>query len=278
MDGKGRAIAARRLLLALTGLTLLTASPGSARPLRDIPDIAPHDETTCARPALWVVNDADTTIYLFGTIHTHDGRAHWFDHAVRRAFNASDTLVLETLIPTGPIKVKAGTGDGLAVARATMQSARRIGFSTRFGADQVLARAALAEAKPMIGLESFDDQLRMYQSLPTPARPAASAGAAVAQPPSANDGLSPYLRLMVDGWNQGDARPIEAVVGAVQTQSPQAYRRLFADRNTAWADWIARRLDQPGTVFVAVGTGHLVGQDSVQARLAQSGIRSARIS
>jgi uncharacterized protein YbaP (TraB family) len=30
-------------------------------------------------------------------------------------------------------------------------------------------------------------------------------------------------------------------------------------------------------VFVAVGTGHLVGNDSVQARLAASGIRTGRI-
>jgi uncharacterized protein YbaP (TraB family) len=82
---------------------------------------------------------------------------------------------------------------------------------------------------------------------------------------------------MVDGWNRGDARPIEAVVGAVRNQSPEAYRRLFSDRNEAWAKWIAQRLDQPGTVFVAVGTGHLVGSDSVQAKLAQAGVKSARI-
>jgi uncharacterized protein YbaP (TraB family) len=82
---------------------------------------------------------------------------------------------------------------------------------------------------------------------------------------------------MVDGWNRGDARPIEAVVGAVRIQSPAAYRRLFADRNTAWAKWIAKRLDQPGTIFVAVGTGHLVGADNLQAKLAAAGIRTGRI-
>jgi uncharacterized protein YbaP (TraB family) len=82
---------------------------------------------------------------------------------------------------------------------------------------------------------------------------------------------------MVDRWNQGDPGPIEAVVGAVRTQSPEAYRQLFADRNMAWAGWISKRLEQPGTVFVAVGTGHLVGSDSVQAKLAGAGIRTGRI-
>jgi hypothetical protein len=90
------------MLLALFGLPLLIASPSAARaPTEtfegaDLPVSGAHDEASCARPALWVVSDADTIIYLFGTIHTHDGRAHWFDHAVRRAFDASTTLVLET--------------------------------------------------------------------------------------------------------------------------------------------------------------------------------------
>jgi uncharacterized protein YbaP (TraB family) len=82
---------------------------------------------------------------------------------------------------------------------------------------------------------------------------------------------------MVDSWNAGDARPIEAVVGAVRNQSPETHRRLFTDRNAVWADWIARRLEKPGTVFVAVGTGHLVGNDSVQVKLAAAGIQSSRI-
>src|SRR5688500_4433863 len=45
-----------------------------------------------ARPALWVVNDNDTIIYLFGTFHALDGRTNWFDQSVRTAFAASDQL------------------------------------------------------------------------------------------------------------------------------------------------------------------------------------------
>ncbi|GAA4002917.1 TraB/GumN family protein [Sphingomonas humi] len=271
----GWARCARQLLLGLCALPLLTSSPTAARPADPLTEPV-HDQANCARPALWVVSDADTIIYLFGTIHTHDGVAHWFDHAVRRAFDSSSTLVLETLIPTQPVRVAAPAGSGLAVARATLQSARTVGLSPQFGADQVLARAAGAIGKPILGLESFDEQLRMYQSLPSPARPAAPAAAA-AQAPSPDQNVAPYLRTMVDRWNQGDSQPIEAVVGAVRAQSPEAYQRLFADRNAAWAKWIEARLKQPGTVFVAVGTGHLVGSDSVQANLAADGIRSARV-
>lgn len=273
MDRMGWARRARQALVALSGLPLLSAaSPAVAAPI----GATIHDDASCARPALWVVSDADTTIYLFGTIHTHDGRTHWFDHAVRRAFDASSTLVLEVLIPAERPAVVAPEGSGLAIARATLQSARQVGLSVRFGADHVLARAAATVGKPMIGLESFNEQLRMYQSLPSPARPAVTAAAA-AHAPALEQDFAPYLRTMVDGWNMGDARSIEAVVGEVRRQSPEAYRRLFSDRNAAWAQWIAARLNQPGTVFVAVGTGHLVGADSVQAKLAAKGIRTGRI-
>lgn len=269
MERMGWARCARRMLVALSGLTLVTATDAVA----EAPEHAFHDPASCARPALWVVNDADTTIFLFGTVHTHDGTTPWFDHAVRRAFDASSTLVLETLIPSEKPQVIAPQGSGLAAARTAVQSAGRAGLSVRFGADQVLSRAADASGKPTIGLESFAEQLRMYQSLPTPARPVAATAAARAPAPD----VAPALRNMVDRWSIGDAGPIEAVVGAVRSQSPEAYRRLFSDRNEAWAGWIAHRLQQPGIVFVAVGTGHLVGADSVQVKLAAHGIKTARI-
>src|SRR5207237_4374168 len=53
-------------------------------------------------PAMFVVRDADTTIYIFGTFHALDGNADWFNANVRSAFESSSELVLETVIPEGP--------------------------------------------------------------------------------------------------------------------------------------------------------------------------------
>ena len=273
MKETSRARGVRGRLSALLGMTLLGGSllSGSSGAARALEWGSVHDPATCARPALWVVSDADTTIYLFGTIHAHDGRAHWFDHAVRVAFDASDELVLETVVPTVPVTLAAPDAGGLAAARSTIKTARALGMSVQLGADQVLHRAAKAGGKSVVGLEDFAAQIAMYQSL-TPAK------VDVPMPASPPDpAVAPFLRSMVDSWNRGDSRPIEAVVGAVQIQSPDSYRRLFSDRNTLWAKWIGTRLRQPGTVFVAVGTGHLVGRESVQARLALTGIRSARV-
>ena len=60
-----------------------TRRPRRGRPAGRLPD---------ADPALWVVRDADTTIYLFGTFHLLDGRP-WFNDEVKTAFDASSELV-----------------------------------------------------------------------------------------------------------------------------------------------------------------------------------------
>jgi uncharacterized protein len=52
---------------------------------------------------------------------------------------------------------------------------------------------------------------------------------------------------------------------------------MFSDRNAAWAEWVDARLDKPGTVFMAVGAGHLAGKDSVQTFLDRRGIKTERV-
>lgn len=241
-------------------------------------------------PALWVVQDSDTTIFLFGTFHALDSQANWFNRSVRAAFNASDELMLETLVPEDPAELHAvlvrnalsrepRVGEPVvSVGRApafvasagqAMSAGRAIGMSVDNGADAVLRRAANAIGKPVGGLESFEFQLRMFGSLPAPPARASARHAG---------GLGNFLGDMQSAWKRGDNDGFAAILGNVRAQSPQAYRTLFADRNASWAGWIANRMQQPGTVFVAVGTGHLIGPDSVQRQLAARGIGSARIS
>lgn len=59
--------------------------------------------------------------------------------------------------------------------------------------------------------------------------------------------------------------------------SDALYQALLVDRNKAWADWLKARLDQPGTVLLAVGGAHFEGEDSVQRMLERIGLSSERI-
>ena len=58
-----------------TVLALALAVPACAQTPAAPPPAAPGD----ADPALWVVRDADTTVYLFGTIHVLKPGLSWFD-------------------------------------------------------------------------------------------------------------------------------------------------------------------------------------------------------
>lgn len=240
---------------------------------------------------MWVVQDADTTIYLFGTFHALDSRTSWFSSSVRAAFESSEALVLETLVPENPAELHStiarnsmGTdvkpGDPVigserapsyvASAGQAMSAGRSMGISVEHGADAVLRRAANATGKRVEGLESFEYQLRMFASLP-PAPPMKGS-------PQGANGLAGYIDDMQSAWRRGDNDRFATILNTVRSQSPQTYKTLFVDRNANWAAWIANRMTQPGTVFVAVGTGHLVGPESVQEHLAARGIKSAKVS
>ena len=47
------------------------------------PPFPPRRALPDADPAMWVVSDADTTIYLFGTFHALDGKRDWFNDEVQ---------------------------------------------------------------------------------------------------------------------------------------------------------------------------------------------------
>ena len=278
-----------RLWQFAAGLMVL-APPATAAAQQDEP--SPHRQQDCATPALWVVRDADTTVYLFGTFHALDGKSHWFDHAVKRAFDGADTLVLETLVPDTPEKIDAALARhrarklaaaspalpaaqpsaGLAGARQAMAAARSAGLSVEQGADAVLHRAADAAGKPVHGLEPFEAQLAMYDRLPQ-AAPPRTVRRSAASPAS----VAAAMKQMLESWNRGDHRTFEGVVGSVHAQSPEAFRILFTERNTAWAEWVTARMEKPGSVFVAVGMGHLVGPENVLTLLAQKGFTSTRV-
>ena len=241
-----------------------------------------------ARPALYVVNDEDTIIYLFGTFHALDGKSEWFNDEVRTAFSGSHELVLETLIPDHlkrpraprppqgsglqPVGPYAGSASFLTTSKTVMSAGRSQGMSTAHGADAVLRDAADDVGKPVGGLETFEFQIGMFSKMPgapPPTDPAAAARTKAA--------VAAMLSELQTAWNKGEIEKFAPMLDQMETRSPEIYRLMFNERNGRWASWIARRLQQPGVVFVAVGAGHLAGKDSVQHKLGHYGIRTARV-
>jgi uncharacterized protein len=263
----GRARAAALFLLASIATPAVPASPAP---------FVPAPSIVRATPALWEVRDADTTIYLFGTFHTLDGRTVWFDHHVRDAFNSSGELVLETIVPQSREEMRAAgrvvdAGSGkvkpfIAQTRQAISDGRSLGLSVEHGADAVLRRVAEDEGKLVGGLEKFEEQLGALAKIPA------------SQPPaSGNNAVTVSMNDLLAAWTNGDTHAFSTMLQGFEAKAPVAYRMLIADRNARWGQWIADRLDRPGTVFVAVGSGHLAGKDSVQQWLASRGISSTRV-
>jgi uncharacterized protein YbaP (TraB family) len=63
----------------------------------------------------------------------------------------------------------------------------------------------------------------------------------------------------------------------MRTEAPELYEILLKQRNEAMADQIAARLAKGGTVFVAVGAGHLTGPDGIQKALERRGVTVKRL-
>ena len=238
------------------------------------------------KPALFAVRDADTTVYIFGTFHALDGQTDWFKDGVRGAFEDSNELVLETLVPEGPDRKQLSTmpryrglitpsASFLATTRMAIDAGRSQGMQVDNGADMILRHVAEAEGKPVEGLETLESQLNMFTKMPAATRQP-RAGEPVAQA-SPMDSLSKAMAEMQAAWKRGDQSVFVRMLSQLEQGSPDTYRMMFTERNGRWADWIRARLQTPGTVFVAVGAGHLAGKDSLLVQLAERGIPSQRV-
>src|SRR5438105_13428567 len=216
----------------LAAAAIAAASPAS--PPASAPAIASRANN--ADPAIYVVRDADTTIYLFGTFHALDSKTEWFNDQVKVAFEKSDELVLETLLPEGPPKPAALKGPPappvalrmpvassasfLATTRMAISAGRSQGMQVGNGADMVLRRIAEAQGKPVEGLESLQSQLNMFNRMPAAAPAAAPrAGEPVATAPSM-ESLQKSRAEMKTAWERGDQSVVVRMLGQVEQSAP----------------------------------------------------------
>src|SRR5437762_671723 len=159
----------------------------------------------------------------------------------------------------------------LATTRMAISAGRSQGMQAANGADMVLRHVAEQEGKPVEALETLEFQLNMFNRMPAmAARPPAPGEPVSSAAPM--ESLSNTMAEMQSAWKRGDQTVFVRILGQLERASPDTYRMMFLERNTHWADWIATRMQTPGTVFVAVGAGHLAGKDSVLVRLAERGL------
>jgi uncharacterized protein YbaP (TraB family) len=265
-----------------------------------------------AEPALWAVHGPNSTVYLFGTVHVLRPETVWRSPKIAAAFASAADLWLETaddpagaqglamqlgIDPAHPLSKTITAADvqrvddaakamGIPAGEAALEPLRpwlvalalttgpivKAGFDPKSGVDGRLRADAVAASKPVTGFESAAQQLRFFADLPE-----------AQQVAYLHHVLDDYakapliLNKLVDSWAAGDVDALARLEAEAFNESDRAlYATLIVNRNTAWADRLVTRLQQPGISFVAVGAGHLAGPDSVQSLLQKRGLRVTR--
>lgn len=297
----------RRIIAFAAALLALQFSAASAA--EDARPVAPA-QAASSGPAMWKVADRDTTIYLFGTIHFLPEGVDWFSGPIEKALQSSSEVVTEldpqdaerlpvlmqqtAFLPDGQTLRDMLSPDdrkafeellitlGIPVAQfdrykpwsagltLSVLMTKRAGFDPEKGAEEVIEEHRTKNARRN-ALETVDFQVDLFAGLPE-AQQIAYLNQVVETAPT----LKEDLTAMLNDWLEGDADSLADLINSSEGD-PALYRRMLTDRNVVWAGWVKERLRKPGTVFIAVGAGHLAGKGSVQDQLKKRGVRSKRV-
>jgi uncharacterized protein len=295
----------KKILSTLFAATLLASGAQASEPVKSA-------ATINADPALWVVKDADTTIYLFGTIHLMKPEVQWFDGGVKAAYDASSEIVMEmvepepsvaqravqkfAIDPDGPalskklsakqLRAYTKAMEGLNLPAASFEQfepwfvatmlgimpLQKYGFSPEAGVEKVIGAAAKRDGKKVSGLETMEQQLSFFDTLPEALQIKLLDETIKGLP-----GFGKQINGMLASWKVGKTDKLASALNKAMKETPEISKVLLKDRNARWTDWVAKRMDQPGTIFIAVGAGHLAGKDSVQSMLKARNITVTRI-
>ena len=148
-----------------------------------------------------------------------------------------------------------------------LEVARR-GFDPAHGIEQQVTERAVADRKPILGLETPADQFAVLAGLSLPEQKRfllmtlEDTGQADAK-----------LEQLLGAWRTGDTATLAQVLSEEFDEFPELYRPLTEDRNRAWVEQLTGLLDDRDDYLVVVGALHLVGRNSVVDLLRQRGYR-----
>ncbi|MBY6217805.1 TraB/GumN family protein [Qipengyuania aquimaris] len=298
--------------LALVALQACSTLPDEAA-VAAVAEEAAAELAAESGPAMWKVADEDTTIYLFGTVHALPADVDWYSGPVKTALDSSGSLVTEIdmnpeviaamgqtiaakgMLPEGQTLRGLMNAEQLAtyeaglakmgippealdslepwfaainITQVLLQSA---GYNGENGVEKVLEET-VKEGTTRVALETVDFQISIFDELPIENQLQFLLQAV--EDPQAGVAM---LDKIIAEWAEGDAETLGAMLQEANAQDQLITSRLFYERNANWAVWIDERLDTPGTAFMAVGAGHLAGENSVQDYLAQRGISVTRV-
>ena len=264
------------------------------------------------QPPMWVVSDADSEITLYPTIHILPPETEWKSDELKRRLESAEEVWFEILpgsetdpalqnsmiqlgmapgssltsmlneaekaeleaaiAPLGmPIQAVDQMRPWLAYTMVTVGALIEKGFDPNSGVEKHLTK--MTPGKKYRALETAEGQMKMLAGIPEEAQLDLLREALAEM----DEGIEEMQALVVD-WAVGDIKDLEGeLLDEMKRDAPEAYDALFTTRNENWADQIALEMKGSGTDFIAVGAGHLVGDDGVPAILRARGYTVTRL-
>jgi len=296
--------ALRIMLSGLIGLSLMACDPRGS-----VDGKVSAARTRNDAPPIWIIKDVDSTLYLYGTVHLLPPEIDWQHEDMRRAFDSSGTIffevasdrkaqleasvlthslgfykngqrlsdqldsyqlkLLEAAANNGNVSLAAleSMKPWLASEFLTLAAATEHGLSPDISADEALKSRARRLQKNVIYLDTIESQIRLSADQ-----------AEFVQMTILSEVLSNFNRLGPDAkrasqaWSIGQTEFLtQEIIKPAKLKSPDMYQALFSDRNANWVRTLTPFLDGSGTGFVAVGIGHLLGEDSLQTQFRNQG-------
>lgn len=264
-----------------------------------------------AEPALWAVRDADSTLYLFGTVHVLKPDTRWQGPRMEKAWaeaqevwfevapsRAEDPALMQRLMPlmmdpARPLSKRLPPD----LHAKLVQAARQVGADPAglepfkpataaimlaglsmvragYSPDSGVEKKLEAQVgtRPVRELETAEQQIRFLVDLPEDVQ------LSLLDNGLEEIGDNGHLDQVVAAWAKGDTGVLEKLyLDELRRDHPKAYAVFVADRNRAWTQALAREMAGSGTDFVAVGALHMVGPDGLPELLKARGFRVERV-
>lgn len=292
-------------LLACLVLWACSANGGAAQP----------GSAAAAGPALFAARDADSVIYLYGTIHLRRPGESWGGAHVEAALAEADEIWTEMEIsPQVDAKSQQlALMEGLAPPDQPLSSwltneerVRLAATAQRFGlrAEQLeplrpwLAGLTLSllpmtqagyspEAGVDRAIDAFGDTHGKHmRAFETPEQQIALFSSMTPELQrqmllEAIDEIDrgpAMLDEMSSAWERGDLVLLERLLNEeMEGEHPDVFQALIVRRNNAWVATLMQELEGQGADFVAVGAAHLVGAEGLVEQLRARGVRVERV-
>lgn len=144
----------------------------------------------------------------------------------------------------------------------------KMGLAPTSGVEQRFTTRAVADKKPIHGLETVREQLGMLAGLPQKQQ-----REFLLYSIEDADRMAKEIDDLLSAWRRGDSKALAKLLAEGFDEYPDLYRPLTTDRNRRWLGQVEALLDDREDYLVVVGTLHLVGKGSLIELLEKQGHR-----